>query len=110
MLRHKDIIKWVVDSNDNIYPVIEGTYKAYIHRHNSRVRALKDRKAFADVYAIDRAFTMDYAFATTVHKAQGSEFNNVFIDFNDIKKAMGDDTYARLMYVAISRAKRRLYV
>ena len=56
---------------------------------------------------------MDYKFASTVHKAQGSEFDAVFVDVNDIKKSILPnyyDTYARLMYVALSRAKKSVYI
>ena len=56
---------------------------------------------------------MDYSFASTVHKAQGSEFNRVWIDKKDIQKSIFGGNYrnyARLMYVAISRAKRKVFV
>ena len=49
-------------------------------------------------------FNLAYPFATTVHKAQGSEFSKVFIDQKDISKAMSTEQYQRLMYVALSRA------
>ncbi len=51
-------------------------------------------------------FNLARPYATTVHKAQGSEFSKVFIDANDIAKAkpFSMDTYNRLMYVACSIA------
>jgi ATP-dependent exoDNAse (exonuclease V) alpha subunit len=56
---------------------------------------------------------MDYSFATTVHKSQGSEFDVIFIDKTDIQKSILNryyETYARLMYVSISRAKQIIYI
>ncbi len=49
-------------------------------------------------------FNLAYPYATTVHKAQGSEFSKVFIDQSDIAKALSTEQYQRLMYVALSRA------
>lgn len=52
-------------------------------------------------------FNVRRPFATTVHKAQGSEFSTIFIDQQDIKKSIKPgyyEQYARLMYVALSRA------
>jgi len=49
-------------------------------------------------------FNLAYPFATTVHKAQGSEFSKVFIDVADMQKALSTEQYQRLMYVALSRS------
>jgi len=48
-------------------------------------------------------FNLARPYATTVHKAQGSEFSKVFISQSDIRKALDNQQYNRLMYVAISR-------
>lgn len=81
-------------------------------------------KKYENNYLPNRAF--DYAYALTVHKSQGSTFNEVFIDINDIfyhyivnKSLLSkegkwtpevDKTYQRitrqLRYVAASRAKK----
>jgi hypothetical protein len=60
---------------------------------------------------------IDYSYAITTHKSQGSTYSEVFVDGNDLKKVM---SYARdmskeekelfllkLLYVASSRAKHR---
>ena len=52
-------------------------------------------------------------FCTTVHKSQGSEFSTVYIDQDDIKKAIRGnhyEQYARLMYVALSRAIHKVVI
>lgn len=106
-------IKFIEDSTGRIYPVIVGIGKANKVIKATKEAAIKHKSKFKEVYAINRAFVMDYTFATTVHKSQGSEFNIVFIDKEDIKKAIKQnyyDTYARLMYVAISRSKKLIYI
>lgn len=48
--------------------------------------------------------------AATVHKAQGSTYDNVFIDLADLSSCRNPDTVARLLYVAITRAKHRVFL
>lgn len=50
-------------------------------------------------------------YATTVHKAQGSEFYTIYLDKVDLHSAIQDKyyaAYARLLYVALSRARERV--
>ena len=102
-----------ISSDNRVIPVIEGIGEAYLIRNRAKESAIADKRKFADVYALNRAFTMDYVFASTVHKAQGSEFNNIWVVKSDIQKSIFGGSYknyARLMYVAISRAKRKVYI
>lgn len=102
-----------ISSDNRVIPVIEGIGEAYLIRNKAKESAIADKRKFADVYALNRAFTMDYVFASTVHKAQGSEFNNIWVVKSDIQKSIFGGSYknyARLMYVAISRAKRKVYI
>lgn len=102
-----------IETNDIIIPVIIGIENAYRIRKEARLAALENKHNFKWLYAMDRAFTMDYSFASTVHKAQGSEFERVFIVKSDIQKAIINnyyETYARLMYVALSRARKTIFI
>ena len=53
-------------------------------------------------------------YSSTVHKAQGSTFNKVFIDLNDLKRYFNfyhfndRSMFARLMYVATTRAREQV--
>lgn len=57
---------------------------------------------------------IDYGFAITAHKSQGSTYNNIFVDVNDVVyNKMGQpytnqDDLLRRLYVACSRAKTKL--
>lgn len=46
--------------------------------------------------------------AATVHKAQGSTYDTVFIDMNNISTCRNPDVAARMLYVAFTRAKNRV--
>mgnify|MGYP002639038696 CR=1 FL=1 len=111
LIDHKEIK--FIEAEGRIIPILEGIGHAYEVRNKAKEMAIKDKKNFKWVYALGRAFTMDYTFASTVHKSQGSEFNRVWIDKGDIQKSIFGGSYrnyARLMYVAISRAKQKIFV
>lgn len=59
----------------------------------------------------ENVLCMDFAHAMTVHKSQGSTYENVFIDMEDIGKCANSDykLYLKLLYVAISRASDTVY-
>lgn len=48
--------------------------------------------------------------ASTVHKAQGSTYREVFVDLNNIGKNNNWREVARLTYVAITRASERVHI
>lgn len=59
---------------------------------------------------------LDYGFAITTHKSQGSTFENVLVDVNDIVYDSNGKPYAdaqeinRRLYVACSRCRNKLYL
>lgn len=111
LLEHKDIA--FIEAGNMIAPVIIGIAEANEVIKQCKMKAIENRKNFKWVYALNRAFIMDYSFASTVHKAQGSEYDVVWVAQSDIKKAVVNnyyDTYARLMYVALSRAKKVVHI
>ena len=50
--------------------------------------------------------------ACTVHESQGSTYNRVIIDFDDIVHGQGItvNTKTRMLYVALSRAKEEIFI
>ena len=48
--------------------------------------------------------------AATVHKSQGSTYNTVFIDIGNISRCNIPSQAARMLYVAFSRAKSRVFL
>ena len=49
-------------------------------------------------------------YACTINKSQGSTYGKVFVDLNDIKKCRNSNQIARMLYVAVSRAKYNVYL
>lgn len=47
-------------------------------------------------------------YACTIHKSQGSTYQDVFINLDELN-SLDDDSLSRLLYVAVSRASDRVY-
>lgn len=56
------------------------------------------------------ALQVKYAYAVTCHKAQGGQWEEVFIDQGYITEDMLDADYLRWLYTAITRATRHVYL
>ena len=53
---------------------------------------------------------MDYGYGITVHKSQGSTYDEVFVNVKDILLNKTVEDRNRLLYVACSRASKKLYL
>lgn len=75
------------------------------------VRARKDRKIWPDYYRLAERFVrVRPGWATTVHKSQGSTYDEVFVVETDLRGCSDHLTRNMLTYVAYSRARRELWI
>lgn len=56
------------------------------------------------------ALQVKYAYAVTCHKAQGGQWDNVFVDLSYIPADALGMTLYRWLYTAVTRARKRLYL
>lgn len=74
-------------------------------------KALKQLYATNDfdaVRAIEESWIdLRSVYACTINKSQGSTYDRVFIDLDDLKKCNSGEQIARLLYVGVSRAKHQ---
>jgi len=59
---------------------------------------------------IDPFANINFGFAITTHKAQGSTYNNVFVDSDDIFKNNNINEAKRCFYTALTRASNDIYI
>lgn len=93
---------------------MDHTHSAFMPNHPSdRKEALKEAKAndLLTVYASIESNWVDLraAYACTINKSQGSTYDKVFIDLDDVKKCNIPNQLARLLYVAVSRAREQVF-
>ena len=84
---------------DNFEDKAKALKKAQEEQNNSAVQTITEH--WIDLRA---------AYAQTVNKSQGSTYGKVFIDLDDLSKCNQGDVLARMLYVAVSRAKDRVYL
>lgn len=73
-----------------------------------KTKADKIKKMKTDPYY--NAIQVKYAYAVTCHKAQGGQWQNIFLDIGYITKEMLGEDFYRWLYTAITRATHRLYL
>ena len=80
-------------------------------KHALTVKALSKNKAYSDVtFARQRVADLRYPYASTVYKAQGSSFKNTYVDLLDMYGCRQKNTLARMVYVAATRAREKIYI
>jgi exodeoxyribonuclease-5 len=84
---------------------------AWARENWSRPLARKRANAWKKFLSFNStALCLDFAHAMTIHKSQGSTYNTVFVDTDDVYRAADFSTqqYLKLMYVALSRASNQV--
>lgn len=84
-------------------------YVDFIMRHPELKSGTKE---FKDVLRADpyfNAMKIKFGYAITCHKAQGSEWNNVFVNCQHSNNTLSTD-YFRWLYTAITRTIKNLYL
>lgn len=81
--------------------------------YNAVLKKLAKDKNWREFYPLKESMP-DFrgAWSSTIHKSQGSTYRDVFIHLGDLRKAsfQDRDLFLRLLYVAVSRAKRQVYL
>ena len=70
----------------------------------------KINKIYRDILSnvIDCFAKLNYGYCITVHKSQGSTFENVYIDMDDILKNNNEEETMKCIYTAITRTSKTL--
>ena len=75
----------------------------------AKIREAKAAENFSMVRLIEEEWAdLRSAYASTINKAQGSTYDKVFIDLDDISKCNSGAQIARMMYVGVSRARHQV--
>lgn len=90
------------EQNRRLYESLTEDY-AHIPSKAKRYKAIREDPYF-------NALQVKYAYAVTCHKAQGGQWQSVFIDYGWLKAEMLNAEYLRWLYTAITRATEKLYL
>lgn len=89
------------EENRQFYRLIEADY-AEIASRRKRFEKIRENEFF-------NALQVKFAYAVTCHKAQGGQWDAVFIDQGWVNNEMLTDEYWRWLYTAVTRARKKLY-
>lgn len=75
---------------------------------DEQIKAYVEQKQWHKYFDLSRTFDdVTYAYSLTVHKAQGSSINYVFLDTEDLQ---GCPDLQKILYTALTRAKIRVFI
>lgn len=125
VLKNREVKPMMVDSKHQIemqvqYLDLQTSLGDYLHR----ITTIADREHFDALvkhYAKTKQWPLYFALkdgvadlrprdAATVHKSQGSTYDTVFIDLGNISTCNIPSQVARMLYVAFSRARERVFL
>lgn len=90
-------------------------YATFFHPNSVAEKKLRIKQAQLEedeamLAEIELWIDLRAAYACTINKAQGSTFDRVFIDLDDIRSCTSGNQIARMMYVAVSRARHQVFL
>ena len=101
------VIQLVNDPDNNVYNGDIGyVYKIAKNGYNKDVITIDFDGSYIE-YQKDEMINVKHAYAMTIHKAQGSEFNHVIMPISSAYHKM---LYNKLIYTGVSRAKKSLVI
>lgn len=116
--QHSYIKYYAFEDTPALIPGIFGSYQNKIVRdkigaalvaknkaNQDSIKEFKEYKCINDYVSI-----MDFNHCMTIHKSQGSEFTNVYVDSSDLTICKDLQEQMRLLYVSISRSKNKVFM
>ena len=96
-------------------PVDREAYKAILEDLGKRAKACYDKEGRKELYRYmfdlqERVAWINYGYAITAHKSQGSTYKKVLVALWDIDKNFRTEEKNRINYVAVTRAAETLHV
>ena len=106
----EDLSAKAVKTNSDIERANRGFKAATWAKINYTTKLARDRaKAWRDFLTFnDCVICIDAPYAMTIHKSQGSTYENVFLDMKDLAICRDLSMQLRLAYVGISRASKKV--
>lgn len=100
---------------DGNYMTLNKGHRVFVPHDKVAVKKIvKTARATGDIQLVqkieDSWADLRAAYACTINKSQGSTYDKVFIDLDDISKCNDGNQIARMLYVGVSRARHKVYL
>jgi len=110
-IKTEELAKAASDSNAKIEIEYKDKAAYWAGQNPHHLLARQRAKAWREFLSVSESVMLvDYPYALTVHKSQGSTYKSVYLDNTDLKKNPDATMYLKLLYVGISRASDIVYM
>jgi hypothetical protein len=112
---HEDMKKKLEEDSENVVKIIKKLLKTYQCFNNTQINLIEKNimkslwKYWNENFVAQFADVI-FGYSITTHKAQGSTFNNVFIDADDILTNTNLTEAKRCIYTALTRASNEIHI
>jgi exodeoxyribonuclease-5 len=109
----QDILVWIDTLRAETPAEVTALNKQLYERVNEDYSYIGDRRERAKMMRANKyynALQVKFAYAVTCHKAQGGQWQNVFIDQGYVTEEMLGIEYYRWLYTAFTRATKQVYL
>ena len=93
----------IYSKNNKTRGRIWGEYYDLLHSFTTPIDLIFDNRVI-----VTKSF--DYGYAQSIHKSQGSSYDEVFIDWRNTKICKDEEFRRQLQYVALSRTRSNAYI
>ncbi|MEL6319152.1 MAG: AAA family ATPase [Cyanobacteria bacterium J06626_14] len=98
-------------TDDDRYRTLTVLHEVSRFEYERKLQLLAEEKRWREYWELKVLFhDVRYAYSLTIHKAQGSTFENVFVDARDLYVNRTVHERNQLLYVAVTRASKRLFI
>ncbi|HIK46916.1 MAG TPA: AAA family ATPase [Leptolyngbyaceae cyanobacterium M65_K2018_010] len=104
---------WIleVETEEGDFKTLRVLHEAGQGEFNARLSFLAQEKRWMEFWDFKQRFHhVDYAYSLTIHKSQGSTFQDVFVDVPSMRVNPNVVERNQLCYVAFTRAANRLFI
>ncbi len=104
---------WIlsVETEENKYKTLRVLHESGQREMTAKLDLLAREKRWMEFWDLKQHFhQVDYAYSLTIHKSQGSTFQDVFVDVPSMGANRNVIERNQLCYVAFTRAAQRLFV
>ena len=117
-LNSKAYVKFFIMDNGLVIPGIFGSYKNKLIREKLGKDLVNANKAEKDSRILYREYKtvndfvsqFDFTHCSTIHTSQGSEYQKVYIDSEDLSVCRDIQEQMKLLYVGMSRAREWIFM
>jgi exodeoxyribonuclease-5 len=104
---------WIleVETENGDYKTLRVLHESGQTEFKAKVDVLAQEKRWMEFWDLQQRFhAVDYAYSLTIHKSQGSTFQDVFVDVPSMLSNRNVIERNQLCYVAFTRAAKRLFL